>query len=275
MIKVQLTLPVKKVCVTSFSKFFIIKVFIEMLCLDFVRNTSKRKINRHDKERITPDGLLKRYMWEKLQLEKKNHQATTGGKDLSEEDLKRYEAIRTDKKRILENVIFPAMANLIFFFESIDQEPILLKVFKENDDVEDLLGIRRIGPSPENYGIFFIRLFRSMLGLNYYDKEDYRLRLMREAMKIIYLKMMQISPLVYQNLTGSRLTIKYIGDGMGRAFSHTDDVSRDVKDPYDFRILGESDDKAKQREKFIKHARIEAPNKTLVIDTKGILKRGY
>jgi hypothetical protein len=239
-----------------------------------MRNTSKRKKIQYDKNRIKPHGLLRRYMWEKLQLEKKKDQATKAGKDLSNEDSKRLNAIRNDKKRILENVIFPAMANLIFFFESIDQEPVLWKAFNDEDDVQDLLGIRRIGPSPEDYGVFFIRLFKSILGLNpQYDKQDFRLRLMREAMKIIYLKMMNISPVVYQNGAGSRLIIKHIGEDMGRALSWTEAVSN--QDLYDFTILHETDDIAKQREKFIKHAELNSPNKTLDINTKAILKTGY
>jgi len=213
-------------------------------------------------------------MWEKLQLEKKKDEAKKRGKELSDKESKRLATIRNDKKRLLENTIFPAMANLVFFFECLDQEPILFKAFKE--EVEDLLGIRRNGPSPENYGIFFILLFRSILGLNSdYDKHDFRLRLMRESMKIIYLKMAKISPIVYQNLTGSVLSIKYVGEDMGHALSRTDDVSREVKDPYNFAILHEGIDIAKQREKFIKHARTEAPDKTIDIDTKGILKRGF
>jgi len=214
-------------------------------------------------------------MWEKLQLEKKKQEATKRGKELSIEESKRLDTIRVDKERILDDLIFPAMANLTFFFESLDLEPILWNAFQKYDNVEELLGIKRIGPSTEDYGIFFIRLFRSILGIeSKYDTQDIRLRLMREAMKVIYLKMMKISPIVYENITGSRLTIKYVGDEMGHALSRTDDISRDVKDPYDFRIL-EGDDKAKQREEFNKHAKLNSPNKTLDIDTKGILKRGY
>jgi len=214
-------------------------------------------------------------MRQKLQLEKKKAQATMGGKDLSDEDLKRYDAIRNDKKRILENVIFPAMANLIFFFESIDQEPVLWETFK--DDVEELLGIKRNGPSVDNYGKFFISLFRSILGTNStYNKEDFRLALMHQALKIINTRMMiKILPARYQNVTGSDYIIQNIGQDMFRALSWTQNFSSEVKDPYNFRILRESEDIGKQREKFIEHAKLQSPKRTLDIDTKGILKRGY
>ncbi|MGB5090932.1 MAG: hypothetical protein WBN72_08325, partial [Nitrososphaeraceae archaeon] len=266
---------VRKVCVTSFSKFFIINVFIETLRLNIVRNTSKRKNIIFDKDRIIPNQLLRRYMCEKLQLENKKAQATVGGKDLSKEDLKRLEAIRNDKKRILENVIFPSMANLIFFFESIDMDPILWETFK--DDVEELLGIKRKGPSPTNYGLFFVRLFTSILSTNSeYDKSDFRLRLMHEAHRCISSKMMlKIIPAIFQKMRARSYAIRYVDHDMGRALAWTEMISKDVEDPYQYSILYESEDMAKQRDKFIKQANIQKPSKTLDIDTKGILKRGY
>lgn len=246
-----------------------------MLRLNIVRNKSKRKNIIYDKQRIIPNQLLRRYMCEKLQLQKKKAQATVGGKDLSKEDLKRLEAIRNDKKRILENVIFPSMANLIFFFESIDQEPILWETFK--DDVEELLGVRRNGPSPTNYGLFFVRLFRSILSTHSeYDKKDFRLRLMHEVHQFIASKMLiKIIPTIFQKMRARNYTIRYVDQDMGRALAWTEMISKDVEDPYRYAILYESDDIGKQRQKFIEHASIHKPSKKLEIDTKGILKRGY
>jgi hypothetical protein len=233
----------------------------------------KHKKSSIRQQRIDPHPILKRYMWEKLQIEKKKEQAKMGGGGPSEEELRRFNTIRNDKKRVLEKVIFPAMANLIFFFESIDQEPILNEAFE--DDMLELLGIRRNGPSPTNYGLFFVRLFRSILGVKLeYDRKDYRLRLMHEGLKIINSKMGKIIPTVYQNVTGSDYFIKYVSLDMGRALSWTETVSREVEDLYRYKIIHESEDIAKQREKFIKHASLEAPDKTLDIDTKGILHRG-
>lgn len=64
---------------------------------------------------------------------------------------------------------------------------------------------------------------------------------------------------------------------MSRALAWTEIISSNVEDPYEeaFAVFRKGGDAAEQREKFIKHATNEKPNRTLEVDTKGILKRGY
>lgn len=66
-----------------------------------------------------------------------------------------------EKVAVLDKYIFPSMANLRFFFKSIAAYPQLREVFE--DDIKDLLGIRRNNPQPDNYGFIIFNLLHSIL----------------------------------------------------------------------------------------------------------------
>lgn len=91
---------------------------------------------------------------------------------------KRY--LDKEKVTILDKFIFPSMANLTFFFKSISRYPELKKIF--DDDIKDLLGVRRINPEQNKYGFIFSQLVRSILLIEeepyseeVADKEDFPL----------------------------------------------------------------------------------------------------
>ncbi|MGB7883443.1 MAG: hypothetical protein WBL44_12000 [Nitrososphaeraceae archaeon] len=96
------------------------------------------------------------------------------------EEHKRY--LDKEKVGLLNNCIFPSMANIVFFFKYISRYPELKEVF--DNDIKDLLGVRRENPNKDNYGYIFSDLLRSIImpELGYYNEEklhdkDFRLRL--------------------------------------------------------------------------------------------------
>jgi hypothetical protein len=222
--------------------------------------------------------MLARYMREKLQIEKKKREDNISGNKISLEEKIRYESLRTEKKRILENIIFPSMANLIFFFESVDEDKILEETFK--DEIEDLLGIRRTDPSLNNYGIFFWRLVSAIISIDSrHDKQDFRLKLTHQLHEIICKKVNVMIGIFLKNEDAK----EKVRQDMTGAMAWTEMIAADVKDHYDFQILSEPVDVCKmnmkqkkevdrnRKEKFEINARIEAPDRTLDFDTERIL----
>ena len=242
---------------------------------------SKRKEFTAISARIKPEFKLRRYMWEKLQLEKKKAKSKDAGgegESLTTDESKRYNSLRTDKKRVLENIVFPSMANLIFFFECIYEEPILKKTFEDDNDIQELLGIIRRTPNPDNYGIYFTRLLQAILNFKEYNEKDFRLRLMHEAHKIITSELIhKVCPPMYEKIRGISYLLKNIDQDMARALGCTEMISKDVKEPYQFSILQlhEGTEPEIQRQNFAQHTRIESPNRSLDVNTKVILKLGH
>lgn len=104
---------------------------------------------------------------------------------------KRY--LDKEKVRILNDYIFPSMATLVFFFKCIASYPELRSIFE--NDIKDLLGIRRLNPQPGNYGFVIFNLLHAILlvgeGL-YRDtrgrNKDFRLRLNQLLQEIVWAK---------------------------------------------------------------------------------------
>lgn len=107
------------------------------------------------------------------------------------EEHKRY--LDKEKVSLLDNCIFPSMANIVFFFRYISRYPELKKVF--DNDIKDLLGVRRENPEKDNYGFIFSDLVYSIImpGLGYYNEEklhddNFRLRLNQILQEIVIAK---------------------------------------------------------------------------------------
>jgi hypothetical protein len=101
---------------------------------------------------------------------------------------KRY--LDKEKVLLLNKYIFPAMANLLFFFYYVSRYPELREVF--DDDIEELLGIRRDN-TKHTYGFIFTALIQSILliGLNNTAEthvKDFRLRLIQILQESIWAK---------------------------------------------------------------------------------------
>ena len=97
-------------------------------------------------------------MKERLLFEKKRDATGLRGKALRRD--KAYLNLKKRKTDVLDK-IFTSMANLIFFFECIAESDELRSIFE--NDVLDLLGLRRNSPESHRAGYIFSRLIKSIL----------------------------------------------------------------------------------------------------------------
>ena len=124
----------------------------------------------HNPKGYIPDKLIVNYMQEKLQFEQERHELKLRGENLKEND--RYSNLKKRKVNVLVR-IFTSMANLIFFFECISKYPVLQELFE--DDIQDLLGIRRSNPQQQVSSYIVARLLYSILFVQKENNEsDFR-----------------------------------------------------------------------------------------------------
>ena len=119
---------------------------------------------------IDPDEELIAYFRKKLEVEEKADTFRNTGKKLPPDIDSQSKSINSMKVEILKKYIFPAMANLDFFFRAIAEYPKFQEVFE--NDIKDLLGIRR-DPGKNEYGYMLQRLLRAILiiGNEEYDSK--------------------------------------------------------------------------------------------------------
>jgi len=146
-----------------------------------------------------PKEELEAYLNRRLQFEKKQRKLTIAGEELSDQEKREGDNLRRMKVHILNTYVFPSMANLTFFFKSIAEHQQLEELFE--DDILDLLGIRRNNPQKDDLGFMFYDLLDHILiggkGGRYNEKKDdridFRLILNHIAQKIVCHKMRQSS----------------------------------------------------------------------------------
>jgi hypothetical protein len=113
-------------------------------------------------------------MREKLQFERDKEKSKVRGRELAEDAT--YSKLKRRKFDVLDRV-FKSMANLIFFFKCIAEYPELEKVFE--DDVMDLLGVKRNDPKKHDPGSVFSDLLDYILigkkGGRFAEETDERL----------------------------------------------------------------------------------------------------
>lgn len=126
----------------------------------------------------------------KKELHKKK--ATKEGKELWEDDKEKRKRGNTDRMKVyyLDKHIFQAMANLAFFFEAIAKHPELEDLYE--DDIRDLLGVRRNKSARHVCGFMFFNLLCNILkaGDLRLEKEegikrDFRLILNHQAARTV------------------------------------------------------------------------------------------
>lgn len=115
--------------------------------------------------------VLQDYLIEKLKMERLKIKTMQAGNQLSEIDKRAIK--KNDRRKVarLNNDIFCSMANLIYFFEFINEHPELEGIFDE--DVEDLLGFR--GPHAQRFKVDdpkYLTFFRLMSCILNYDGND-------------------------------------------------------------------------------------------------------
>lgn len=86
-------------------------------------------------------------------------------------------SLRTKKVRILDGIVFQAMADLTYFFGRVAEHPELRDIF--DSDIKDLLGLRDDNRKSQRTGYVFSRLIRSILiadKRSEFNQEDVRHR---------------------------------------------------------------------------------------------------
>ncbi len=188
-----------------------------------------------------PKEKLSKYLSEKSRLMRKKEELELrmeSKKELTKKEMKELQYIesksrtlKNTKREILDEILFPAMADLTFFFYTIAQYPELESIFKT--DIWDLLGIRRLDPKPHlvggNYAYMFDRLVSGILNFGLSDN-DYRIRLVNLLQELIRLKL--YGPKI---LDTDRATGLVYGD-IGRAQAWTELLASRVPDIYDFGV---------------------------------------
>ncbi|MDE1726265.1 MAG: hypothetical protein KGH89_03260 [Thaumarchaeota archaeon] len=88
-----------------------------------------------------PNDTLVNFVQEWLQLHREKENLTKAGKELSTDEKKKIRELDRMKVYVLDTVIFPAMADLTYFFESIAVSEKLAETFE--DEVAELLDPRK------------------------------------------------------------------------------------------------------------------------------------
>jgi len=123
--------------------------------------------------RINP--TLATYFKEKIAIARENENLRDSGGKPSMEFDKRVNTNTRMKTHILDKIIFPSMANLMCFFFAIAKNYQLRLLF--DDDIKELLGIKRNEPNSTSYAFMFEYLIHTMLiwGLNESQIPDYHI----------------------------------------------------------------------------------------------------
>lgn len=134
--------------------------------------------NQLGQKSYTFSRFLKEYLDEVLKIEKikKSH---TDNSRLGVHDQRRIRNNDEKKVNVLNKRVFESMANLIYFFEFLNEHPELISKF--GDDIEVLLGLR-------SHGTYKLQTFRRLLdALLGYDPErdtDNRFSFRRRLLEI-------------------------------------------------------------------------------------------
>lgn len=201
-----------------------------------------------------PDEALVRWFSERLEFEKERKQLQSrkkaGGK-LPNSFQKKLNNSSARKADILSDIVFPSMANLIYFFEAITMSPQLDKIFEK--DLIDLLDPRSTkkaaewrseSSTPQTSFIFrrnnFARLISAIVMVDRFMLEDgkpvkdFRISLLYQMMSIINDKMRAFFESEYgyvNQITKSALTnFQDILGWLALAASVTDDNSNKIPD---------------------------------------------
>lgn len=240
-------------------------------------NTSEYTIPKY----YSPDQSLVDYMHDLLQITH-NKKKLDAGAQATEKG-----RLRTAKSRhILPEILFPAMANLTFFFEATELFPELLSAGTLESDIKELLGIRRLNPRAYNYAFMFMSLISNMIMISR-TSEDFRLKLLHKLADIIWFKVTGLKLLETQSASSRVL------EDIGRSTTWLEMLSSRVKDEYDLSRLAPRYDKEeldklkddKEREKkyieevdnqtlrdFEMYVKQNSPSRTFDFDTKKLIE---
>jgi hypothetical protein len=146
-----------------------------------------------------PDSKIIQYMQERLQLIADMEKVDAADEEFNSQVNRTDRRLRTEKTRLLDKIIFPAMATLMYFFKFLAMHPELQPIFES--DIRDLLGINRDDPHKQDTGFIFYDLMDYVLignkegrfGEGPDGRLDFRLILTHIVQKIVAHKMRQSS----------------------------------------------------------------------------------
>ena len=232
------------------------------------------KVPLKEKNYHVPDEKLVKYIAEKSYLEARKDGLIARGEKTSKREKQELEQIKSrldtlknTKTDVLNDIIFPSMANLIFFFEAIKAYEKLGEVFES--DILDLLGVKRLNPRSFGYGIMFYKLLAAILDI---DSKvfDFRLRLAHILQELIIAK---INNMYFETIDSSKL----IRQDMYRARTWTQLLATRVRDVYNLEILssGKYGQEAEDREMKFNEDALESgkkPKRTFTFVTKQLIE---
>jgi hypothetical protein len=135
-------------------------------------------------------------------------------------DIKHKRYLDKEKVLILRKHIFPAMANLVYFFYYVCRYSELREVF--DNDIEELLGVRR-DTSKHDYGFIFTALIQSILLIGLHNSaethvKDFRLRLVQILQEAIWAKADLALPNIFKKNPSAQ---RVVGDDFHRVWAWT------------------------------------------------------
>jgi hypothetical protein len=182
------------------------------------------------------------------------------------------------KVHYLDKHIFQAMADLMFFFQTVAQHKELQKVYEE--DIKDLLGIRRAKPNELPYGFVFVQLISAILSLRTREyefpnedyendtlkiKRDYTLKLTHKLQEIVYDKLERYLMDVFDNLDAQ----KAVANDLSRVLGWVGMLASGVSDEHNARRVEK--DETRITYHFEISPDVNRPARTFDLDTINVL----
>lgn len=196
---------------------------------------NKNQVENYIENYFSPDSRLVKFFIERLHTSRSMNELHARGEDFPRGLNLKNRSLNTKKTRILDQIVFQAMANLTFFFEAISLHPELQEVFE--NDIKNVLGVRH--KSTQEYGFMFSKLLRSIMLIRddshverYSELErkqgDFRLRLICILQGIVISKAERFLPTVFRNYKSEHI----VWDDLARAWAWTEMLAYPVEEEY-------------------------------------------
>lgn len=186
-------------------------------------------------KKFSPDKRLFRYFENRQILEQRLNDIAENqnhGSEVDENIERLRKNLDTEKSRILDKIIFPAMADLTYFLECISENDYLQVLFE--NDLKELFGIKR-DPIENNRAFMFEALIVSLITWDPNAKEsikkdikNFRLIFYDLLLKIIYYRSQEI----VRSLFDSNDILKIALHDIGRAMAWTSTFGSYIEEEY-------------------------------------------
>ena len=226
--------PLTKVCVIFLNSFITdIKYLLTLIPLDYM---SEHEAEENIHNSFSPTLELTEFLNERLQTSKQMDELYANEREIPLKLNTKNRSLNTRKVRILDKIVFQAMADLTFFFEAVARHPELQGTFE--NDIKNLLGVRY--KDSQEYAFMFVKLLRSIMVIKDEDshsqdkeqdselgrKQDgFRLKLIHILQGIVLDKVKPFLPNVFKNYKSERI----VWDDLARAWAWTEMLAYPVE----------------------------------------------